>query len=162
MAFPASFDHLVGAREQGWRNGEPSAFAVLRLMTISYFVGACTGRSAGFSPLRMRSTYPAARRYGSIVSAPYACRPPSGQRNSTDRSQEACAAPRSQSAGDERWPIHCPSRSGHDRRSTRIRQRSEEFCNTFPQRADIVGATSGHSHGPPAGYGTTIVIGRDG
>src|SRR5262249_50402977 len=34
----------------------PSVFAVLRLMTISYFVGACTGRSAGFSPLRMRST----------------------------------------------------------------------------------------------------------
>src|SRR5262249_45976081 len=34
----------------------PSAFAVFRLMTNSYFVGACTGRSAGFSPLRMRST----------------------------------------------------------------------------------------------------------
>jgi hypothetical protein len=34
----------------------PSAFAVLRLMVSSYFVGACTGRSAGFSPLRMRST----------------------------------------------------------------------------------------------------------
>ena len=34
----------------------PSAFAVLRLMTNSYLVGACTGRSAGFSPLRMRST----------------------------------------------------------------------------------------------------------
>src|SRR5262249_27451502 len=34
----------------------PSAFAVLRLITISYLVGACTGRSAGFSPLRMRST----------------------------------------------------------------------------------------------------------
>src|SRR5207247_744760 len=34
----------------------PSAFAVLRLMTSSYLVGACTGRSAGFSPLRMRST----------------------------------------------------------------------------------------------------------
>src|SRR5262245_30196460 len=34
----------------------PSALAVLRLMTSSYFVGACTGRSAGFSPLRMRST----------------------------------------------------------------------------------------------------------
>src|SRR5262245_10890045 len=33
-----------------------SAFAVLRLMTNSYFVGACTGRSPGFSPLRMRST----------------------------------------------------------------------------------------------------------
>jgi hypothetical protein len=34
----------------------PSALAVLRLMTNSYLVGACTGRSAGFSPLRMRST----------------------------------------------------------------------------------------------------------
>src|SRR5262249_6886498 len=34
----------------------PSAFAVLRLMTNSYLVGACTGRSSGFSPLRMRST----------------------------------------------------------------------------------------------------------
>src|SRR5262249_17640411 len=35
---------------------KPSAFAVLRLITSSYFVGACTGRSLGFSPLRMRST----------------------------------------------------------------------------------------------------------
>jgi hypothetical protein len=34
----------------------PSAWAVLRLITSSYLVGACTGRSAGFSPLRMRST----------------------------------------------------------------------------------------------------------
>src|SRR5262249_92313 len=34
----------------------PRAFAVLRLMTSSYLFGACTGRSAGFSPLRMRST----------------------------------------------------------------------------------------------------------
>jgi hypothetical protein len=33
----------------------PSVLAVLRLITNSYFVGACTGRSAGFSPLRMRS-----------------------------------------------------------------------------------------------------------
>ena len=40
----------------------PSALAVLRLITSSYFVGACTGRSAGFSPLKMRSTYSAARR----------------------------------------------------------------------------------------------------
>src|SRR4249920_3387972 len=29
----------------------PSALAVLRLMANSYLVGACTGRSAGFSPL---------------------------------------------------------------------------------------------------------------
>src|SRR5262249_6017762 len=34
----------------------PSALAVLRLITSSYLVDACTGRSAGFSPLRMRST----------------------------------------------------------------------------------------------------------
>src|SRR5262245_33966048 len=34
----------------------PSILAVLTLMTNSYLVGACTGRSAGFSPLRMRST----------------------------------------------------------------------------------------------------------
>src|SRR5262249_1611987 len=32
-----------------------SALAVLRLITSSNFVGSCTGRSAGFSPLRMRS-----------------------------------------------------------------------------------------------------------
>src|SRR5262249_37872859 len=29
---------------------KPSAFAVLRLITVSNFVGACTGRSAGFCP----------------------------------------------------------------------------------------------------------------
>src|SRR6478752_10677051 len=34
----------------------PSALAVLRLITSSYFVGACTGRSEGFPPRRMRST----------------------------------------------------------------------------------------------------------
>ena len=34
----------------------PNAFAVLRLITSSYLVGACTGRLPGFSPLRMRST----------------------------------------------------------------------------------------------------------
>src|SRR5215467_11304028 len=34
----------------------PSALAVLRLTSSSYLVGVCTGRSVGFSPLRMRST----------------------------------------------------------------------------------------------------------
>src|SRR6516225_9783362 len=48
----------------------PSALAVLRLITVSYLVGACTGRSAGFSPLRMRSTYPAAFRYRALKSGP--------------------------------------------------------------------------------------------
>ena len=48
----------------------PSDFAVLRFTTSSNFVGACTGISAGFSPFRMRSTYPAARRTGSLVLGP--------------------------------------------------------------------------------------------
>jgi len=34
----------------------PSALAVVRLIAVTYLVGACTGRSAAFSPLRMRST----------------------------------------------------------------------------------------------------------
>lgn len=43
-------------------SSRPRALAVLRLMTNSYLIGACTGRSAGFSPLSMRSVYSAARR----------------------------------------------------------------------------------------------------
>ena len=39
----------------------PRALAVLRLMINSNFVGACTGRSPGFTPFRMRSMYDAAR-----------------------------------------------------------------------------------------------------
>jgi len=34
----------------------PSALAVLRLMVSSYLFGACTGRSAGFSPFNIRLT----------------------------------------------------------------------------------------------------------
>jgi hypothetical protein len=34
----------------------PSALAVLRLMASSNLTGCCTGRSAGRSPRRMRST----------------------------------------------------------------------------------------------------------
>src|SRR5262249_19624574 len=48
----------------------PSALAVLRLMTNSYLVGACTGRSAGFSPLRVRSREAAARWHCSGGSCP--------------------------------------------------------------------------------------------
>ena len=43
----------------------PSAFAVFRLMTSSNFVGCSTGRSAGLAPLRILSTYVAARRHSS-------------------------------------------------------------------------------------------------
>src|SRR5262249_8332876 len=48
----------------------PSALAVLRLMTSSNFVGACTGRSAGLPPFKMRSTYDAACRHMSRTSMP--------------------------------------------------------------------------------------------
>src|SRR5262249_46983311 len=40
----------------------PSAFSVLRLITSSNLVGRSTGKSEGFSPLRIRPTYvPACR-----------------------------------------------------------------------------------------------------
>src|SRR5262249_41686771 len=48
----------------------PSALAVLRLITSSNFVGACTGSSAGLTPPRMRSTYSAARGNVSPKSTP--------------------------------------------------------------------------------------------
>ena len=43
-----------------WR---PSALAVVRLITISNLVGCSTGRSAGFVPRKILSTYSAARRF---------------------------------------------------------------------------------------------------
>src|SRR5262249_33997697 len=57
-AEPAAAHSLTSAARASSVSGavRPRAFAVLRLITSSYFVGACTGRSAGFSPLRMRST----------------------------------------------------------------------------------------------------------
>jgi hypothetical protein len=48
-------DDLVG-RQERFRDGEAERLAVLRLIANSYLVVACTGKSAGFSPLRMRST----------------------------------------------------------------------------------------------------------
>src|SRR6266403_44846 len=48
----------------------PSAFAVLRLMTSSIIVGCSTGRSAGFAPLRILSTYGATCRNMSSRFAP--------------------------------------------------------------------------------------------
>ena len=46
------------------------ALAVLRLMTSSNLVGCSTGMSAGFAPLRMRSTISAPRRHCSPWSVP--------------------------------------------------------------------------------------------
>src|SRR6266508_3222442 len=44
---------------------KPICLAVFRLMMNSNFFGCSTGRSAGFVPLRILSTYVAARRYSS-------------------------------------------------------------------------------------------------
>src|SRR6185369_868034 len=53
----------------------PIAFADLRLITSSNLVGCSTGSSAGFVPLRIMSTYSAARRYICRRSTPYAINP---------------------------------------------------------------------------------------
>src|SRR5262245_40891918 len=48
----------------------PICLAVLRLMMNSNFIGCSTGRSAGLAPLRILSTYVAARRYRSVMLGP--------------------------------------------------------------------------------------------
>src|SRR5262245_1733820 len=53
-------DDLIGASKHVGEMVSPSSLAAFRLSDSSYLVGACTGRSPGFSPLRMRSTYSAA------------------------------------------------------------------------------------------------------
>src|SRR6516225_10770739 len=55
LAAPHSITSLAVAMSFSGTSS-PSAFAVLRLMTNSNLVGCWTGRSAGLSPLRMRST----------------------------------------------------------------------------------------------------------
>src|SRR5262249_3478736 len=55
--FPAAAHSITSSARANTLGGtsKPSALAVLMLSTVSYFVGACTGRSAGFSPFRTRS-----------------------------------------------------------------------------------------------------------
>src|SRR5262249_33046472 len=48
----------------------PNALAVLRLITNSNLVDRMTGRSAGFSPLRIRPVYTPAWRYASLRLVP--------------------------------------------------------------------------------------------
>ena len=53
---PPLFNHLVRPGEQRGRHIEAERLGRLEVDDISYLVGACTGRSAGFSPFKMRST----------------------------------------------------------------------------------------------------------
>src|SRR5690348_1044872 len=48
----------------------PNAFAVLRLITNSNLIDCMTGRSADFSPLRIRPVYTPACRYASVMLVP--------------------------------------------------------------------------------------------
>src|SRR5262249_53161410 len=61
----ASLDHSITSSASASTlsgRARPRAFAALRLITSSNFVGNSTGRSAGFAPLRMRPAYTPARR----------------------------------------------------------------------------------------------------
>src|SRR5262249_7626645 len=70
-----SMTRSATARIEGG-NVRPSAFAVFRLITSSNVVGCSIGRSRGRAPLRIQSTYPAARRKLSARFAAYVIRPP--------------------------------------------------------------------------------------
>ena len=48
------FDHPVGGSEQVRRDAEAECLGSLEIMTNRNFVGRCTGRSPGCSPLRKR------------------------------------------------------------------------------------------------------------
>src|SRR5262249_24441837 len=54
----------------------PKALAVLRLITNSNLTDCMTGRSAGFSPLRIRPVYTPAWRYPSVMPVPELISPP--------------------------------------------------------------------------------------
>src|SRR5262249_13377380 len=55
VAAPHSITSSARA-SKGGGTSMPGDFAVLRLMTSSYLVGACTARSAGFPPFNIRLT----------------------------------------------------------------------------------------------------------
>src|SRR5262245_35308493 len=81
--------HSITSSARCCRNkgtSRPMAFAVLRLMTSSNFVGCSTGRSAALVPCKNLCTNTALRRYMCGMSAPYDSSPPASAK---DRSTEA-------------------------------------------------------------------------
>src|SRR5262249_39966790 len=72
----------------------PRDLAVLRLRTNRKRVGCSNGRSAGFAPLRMRSTKAATRAKLSFVSGPYDIKPPRGREIRTHKLLAIDAPPR--------------------------------------------------------------------
>jgi len=64
------FDYLVGAREQGRRHVEAERLGGFKIHDQVELDRCLHGKVFGFSLLRMRSTYDAARRSRSIVSTP--------------------------------------------------------------------------------------------
>ena len=71
----ALVEHGYSISWSAWRSSvcgivSLSAFAALRLITSSNFVGCSTGRSVGLAPLRILSTKAAARLQTSTMSVP--------------------------------------------------------------------------------------------
>ena len=64
------FDHLVGAGEQRCRDVKAEHFRGLEIDHKLEFGRCLHWKIGGFSPLRMRLIYSAARRYGSTASGP--------------------------------------------------------------------------------------------
>jgi hypothetical protein len=50
------FDHIIGALLENQWHSDPERLGGLEVDNQLVLVGDCTGRSLGFSPLRMRST----------------------------------------------------------------------------------------------------------
>src|SRR5262249_29216836 len=66
-------DHLVGAASSVAGTSMPCAFAVFRLITSSYLVGACTGRSPGFDRYSITSQLGSAASGGKSLDLFNAC-----------------------------------------------------------------------------------------